>query len=249
MVSADFYTRSAPAVDAPWVSDATQRLYDACGPWAEADRADPARSLLRWLTGIGDLIQPLDDLCRDSEDGPGWSQIVDVNRAPTYVLPWLGQWVGVIVDPTLTDAAQRTQIETEQGFARGTVAALVAAVQPYLTNRRVVHVVERDGGPYMLTVVVFTRDLAGGRWSDLIGNHPTWAAVEAFYPTWQSILGDVDTDLLSALAAAKPAGLILKLLISSGGTWADVEGNFRTWGQVVTDFATWNDLINWAPPS
>jgi len=228
------------------VSAATWRLYGQLGPYAAADVSG---ELLAWLEGTGRLIQTIEDLSADTAEGPGWSQVLDVNRAPTYVLPWRGQLNGVTVDPTLSDAAQRAQIATESGFDRGRPDTIVAAAQPFLTNRKVVRLTERDGDAYHLTVTVFTRDLAGGTWDQLGVRYPTWNAVAAAYPTWNALGGDVNAQLAAAVDKAKPAALTLNLVIASGGTWNDVVADFATWNALAGAFPTWNALAAWTPPA
>ncbi len=57
---------------------------------------------------------------------PGWSQILDINRCPSYALPWLGQFVGVDLNktPNLTYEQSVQKILSRSGFSRGTVSAL-----------------------------------------------------------------------------------------------------------------------------
>jgi hypothetical protein len=56
---------------------------------------------------------------------PGWSQIMDINRCPTFALPWLAQFVGVHASTGLTRAQLVDKITNRSGFQRGTVAMLV----------------------------------------------------------------------------------------------------------------------------
>ena len=101
----------------------TTALYNRIG-WAKYK--DTTGVLLRWLAGMGEMVQAIDSLCMaQNDDGtiaPGWSQVLDINRCPTAALPWLGQFVGVSVDPSQRDDQQRYAIEQEHGFARGTPA-------------------------------------------------------------------------------------------------------------------------------
>jgi len=57
---------------------------------------------------------------------PGWSQILDINRCPSYALPWLGQFIGVDLSktPNLTYEQSVQKILSRPGFGRGTVPAL-----------------------------------------------------------------------------------------------------------------------------
>lgn len=78
---------------------------------------------------------------------PGWSLLLDVDRAPDEALPWLGQFVGVRLPPGESDpVVQREMIRATPGWKRGTREALTAAVQRTLTGERRVIVRERYDG-------------------------------------------------------------------------------------------------------
>src|ERR1035437_1560669 len=99
----------------------TVDLYGRMG-WAKDQ--DTTGVLEQMLSGIGQLIQTVDTLSRDGTDvndnpAPGWSQVLDINRAPTYVLPWLAQFLGVRLDSSIRDDQMRYQIKNPPGFARG----------------------------------------------------------------------------------------------------------------------------------
>jgi hypothetical protein len=57
---------------------------------------------------------------------PGWSQVLDINRCPSYALPWLGQFIGVDLSktPNLTYEQSVQKILSRPGFSRGTAPAL-----------------------------------------------------------------------------------------------------------------------------
>ena len=57
---------------------------------------------------------------------PGWSQVLDINRCPSYALPWLGQFIGVDLTktPDLTYEQSVQKILSRPSFGRGTVSAL-----------------------------------------------------------------------------------------------------------------------------
>jgi hypothetical protein len=67
---------------------------------------------------------------------PGWSQILDINRCPSYALPWLGQFVGVDLTktPNLTYEQSVQKILSRPGFSRGTVPALQSSLAAYINN-------------------------------------------------------------------------------------------------------------------
>lgn len=188
----------------------TQILFNGLGYAADEDTTG---QLLSWLDGIGQLLQVLDTLCRDGTDSsgnpaPGWSQALDINRAPTYVLPWLGQFVGVRVDTSLADALQRSQIQNEQGFARGTVAAIQAAAQPFLAGGYSVTVLERDTSPYHLTVQVPSAGLPYATYAALDAAFATYAALDGAFSSYGAIHA-ASSAVTAAIQAAVPAGLVV----------------------------------------
>ena len=201
----------------PVVSQFASDLYEDLEPLAYAD-AENGYALLTLCGALGALFQPIDDLVRDSPDGPGWSSLLDIDRSPTDALPWLAQFVGVQLTPGLSDAQERAQIRAETGMQRGTVASIKAAAAKLLTGTQTVQLIERTPDPYSFTVITAADET------------PDPAAVEA------------------ALMAAKPAGLILNYNGSvTGQTWAQLIANYSTWAAVVAAFPTWQDVINNTP--
>ena len=78
---------------------------------------------------------------------------------PPEGLAWLGQFIGVVVNPTATEAAQRQQIATHSGFQRGTPASIIAAAQLTLTGGRQVFLTERVGGnAWQLGVITYVSE-------------------------------------------------------------------------------------------
>jgi len=107
---------------------------------------------------------PLEDLAEwvsDSDDGPGYSIFLDIDRCPAIALPWLAQYKGVVIPDGLTEADQRAWIRSAEGQRRGTVDALIRAGQRHLTGTRSVRVLERVGGSaYDMTAIVRTSECA-----------------------------------------------------------------------------------------
>jgi hypothetical protein len=170
----------------PAVDDTTEILYDELAVTQPADE-DAGWPLLILLAAIAAALGELPGLVRDTDDGPGWTGLMDPDRAPAFALPWLAQLAGVRLTTGLPEAEQRAQISAPPAFQRGTPAAMRAAVQNTLTGSRFVDVLERvSGDPYAIEVVVLT------------GETPDPAASEA------------------AARSQKPAGLILTFTINTG---------------------------------
>lgn len=198
----------------PAVEPFTEKIYAALAPLAREDEA-LGWPLLTYLNSIGRMEQPIEDLIRDTDEGPGWSALVDVDRAPAEALGWLAQFVGVTVRAGLSESEQRELIRAVVGFNRGTLASILSAMQPHLTGNKTIIVRERDGSAYRLTIITRTDEtpdsgavldailsqkpagikltytvLAGQDWTELVGSHADWAAVVAAYPTWDDAVSD-----------------------------------------------------------
>lgn len=204
---------SPSTIAAPTLDPVAAEYYRSLLPLAYAD-ADLGWPLLNFLAALGAITQGVDDIVRDSPEGPGWSVLFDVDRAPLDVLPWLGQWVGVTVDTTRTDADQRQQIRDESGFRRGTPAAIVAAAQTTLTGTKTVLMYERDTGAYRLTIHTFSDET------------PDPAAT------------------LAAILTQKPAGIILFYSVIPTWTWRTLRDSFSTWQDVKDWYADWQHVID-----
>lgn len=193
---------------APSVSADTQTLWNALPQFVQDQDTANGWPFLSWLEGPGSILQTIDDLARDDDLGnPGWSSLLDVTRCPTYALPWLAQFVGVRFSSSqLTDAQQRAAITAEQGFQRGTVAAIEAAGNALLSSGSVM-VLERTPDPYSLTVEVPTSGLTGGTWGALVAEFATWTTVISDFSTWADV-SEQSAAIEAAILAAIPAGLV-----------------------------------------
>lgn len=189
---------------------ASHDLYDRIG-WARDE--DASGLLLKWLAGIGNMVQQLLSLSADSYDlegevAPGWSQVLDIERAPTVALPWLAQFVGVRFPDSFRDDEMRYAIRSETGFSRGTPASILAAVNKHLLPTFEATLVERDTSPYHLSINVPAAGVVGPatclsialgftHCSDLPPHFATCADL------WSSP-AQITADLLAAI----PAGLV-----------------------------------------
>lgn len=201
------------------------QLYDQLSPLAGQDAAN-GYALQNFLGAIGEMYEEVKVWADDDEDGNvGWSILLDLNRCPTDMLPWLGQFVGAQVDPTLSDANQRLQISQVQAWARGSLAAIKAAPVPYLTGTKAVIVIERDNAAapgqaaYGLTVYTITSETTD------------------------------TTKVRAALMAVKPAGIILNYATISGWSYAGVFTSDATENVVYTTYKTYNGVRTNTPGS
>lgn len=174
-------------------------------------------ALEAYTRALGAMFEEAAWYAHDSDDGPGWSRLVNLDLTPSKALPWLAQLVGVRLEPGLDDTAQRARIRSTDGFNRGTTSAIIGAAQQYLTGMKTVILRERDGDPYTLTVVTYTAETPD---SDLVQ---------------------------AALDAQKPAGLILNYRVETGQDWATLITNYATWADVIAAYTTWEDVIENTP--
>lgn len=239
----------------PDVAADTLRAYAALGPipslvdqYGRAD-ADLNWPLLRWLDGTGQLLQRVDDLARtDPATGaPGWSLLLDVDRCPTFALPWLAQLVGVRFDLTQnTDATQRQAIRDEQGFRRGSVPTVQAAVNKYLQPGTTAIIVERDTSPYHFRVIVDTATIAGGTFGDSTVNWPTFAARTATKGTFGTPFYPM-AKITDAVNAAKPGGLLATVIAIAGPTFGQTAAAFATFADRLAALPTFADVPTFTP--
>jgi len=128
----------------PTLKSFSQDLYDRVQP---LNFADPTYDypIAKLAQAFGMMFQVVEDYGRDDPitGQPGWSVVMDISKCPNEALPWLGQFVGVRLPTGLTPDQQRAYIKDAPGWDRGTVAALKAAVSPYLAGNKSVIVRER----------------------------------------------------------------------------------------------------------
>jgi hypothetical protein len=116
----------------------------------------PFANYLAAMLGPGELIE---SWVRDTDNGPGWGIITDLERAPEIALPWLAQCKGVVLPPSLLSSQWRDYIRQARGMRRGSLASLVDAAKTHLLGpdaSKVVRVLNR-AGPTAWDITVITR--------------------------------------------------------------------------------------------
>lgn len=101
--------------------------------------------------GPGELVE---SWARDTDDGPGWSILLDLDRCPEIALPWLAQFKGAVIPAGMPPGDWREWVRTAEGLRRGQVPALIAAGQRHLTGTRGVRVILRTGPTWYHTTVI-----------------------------------------------------------------------------------------------
>lgn len=190
----------------------TQRLYAALGVVAQPDD-DNGDVLLALIDSVGSQLDPITQVVSDTDDGPGWSSVLDLDRCPSWALRWLGQFVGVTVPATVDDDDARATIANEAGFGRGTLAAMQAAAAPFLQSGHSVVFTERTPDAYHLTAAVDEAWLVGATYAELSTEYPLYTDLEAAFATYD-LFATASAAFTAALQAAKPVGLILTVSIT-----------------------------------
>lgn len=201
---------------APTVSPLADQVYADLWPIAGGD--DDRGWALLLLVGL--LAQPfaeVDELVSDTDDGPGWSILFQVDRTPRKWLTRPASMIGARPPEGLTDDQLRTHIKEVGGPQRGTPAAIVAAAKSHLTGEQRVTFHERDGGAWRDTLITRTAET------------PDVAALTAAV-----------TD-----PAVKPAGRKITVFVFDGWTLDEMEAAYAdplTLSDLEAAFATLDDL-------
>lgn len=173
-------------------------LYDSALPLAYGD-ADHDDAFLILCDAIGTMAAQLELLTRvDEDDHDPWSVILDAERAPGYMLPYLAQFVGQTIPVGTPDDAARDMIRSPSNQERGTAAKMIHDAKATLTGSQYVRLIERDGSPFRFSVIVRTSEC------------PDPAATEA------------------AILASKPAGLALNFAVVAGTTISELTGSINS---------------------
>jgi hypothetical protein len=204
----------------PDVSAAALELYDALSPtWTDQD-ADYGWSLLWFCEAlVKSGLQPVYDYAFDRADRPGWTILLDLDATPDDALPYLAQFVGVVVPPGNTAAQTRDLILNRPGWKRGTPDTLLSAVRDTLIGSKRATLTERDTNPYHATIRTYT----------------------------VQTLDEPAT--LAAIAANKPAGLIIDLVLIAGPTFAEIQATTspNTFAARLAAYPTFGDVLDYVP--
>jgi hypothetical protein len=91
--------------------------------------------------------------------------VLDPARAPAWALPWTRAVRRRHAHPGRPEAEWRDEITSPPAFQRGTPQAIIDATARTLTGDQRVTLHERDGGPWLITVITYTAETPdrGGR--------------------------------------------------------------------------------------
>jgi hypothetical protein len=198
------------------------RLYAMLAPLATQDE-DTGWSLLTYMNALGVMFQLVEDWVRDSEQGPGWSLLLDIERCPPEALPWLAQFSGVRIPARVTDVEERRDwILSTDGFKRGTVDALLGAAKSTLTGEKRLVFRERDGAAHGYA------------------SSPDYAYVLTVY-SYSAETPD-PTATLNALLAQKPAAIKLYYSAVTRQDYQQVKNTYATYAAVKSAYRDYDAL-------
>jgi hypothetical protein len=197
----------------PFTTVVGSDLYDAVEPLTFAD-AELGWPLATFLDALGLMLDVEARLVRTDEQGNiGWSAFADPERCPDDYLFTLAQWAGVRYPRRMSTSDLRALIgPTAPGVWRGTRAAIIAAVQRYLTPGGSMYFDERaDGDPYKLRIYTYGYDtldeqaiatelqnqvpaglildyeVRDGQNYEMLRAHGTYAQVRALFTNYQAV--------------------------------------------------------------
>lgn len=205
----------------PTLESFAQALYDSMLPM-QYDEANQDYALAKFLAGIGTGFQQVEDYGRAQGDIPGWASLMDPDLCPPEALGWLAQFVGVTLQPGLSDSAQRAWVKSTDGWFRGTRNAIIAAAQHTLTGQQRVVFRERDGAAHGISA------------------SPDYAYVLSIWT--YSVETPNPTATLNAILAQKPAGIVLFYNSAVYQDYQNVKTTNATYAVVKSTFSTYNYL-------
>jgi hypothetical protein len=195
------------------VTEIGQDLYDRLGPHQESDLDMPGQPLLALSDACIGTLQPMEDVIRDEDEGPGWSKILDPDRAPAEWLDWLSQFGGGRIPAGASEQEKRDHIKEAPAFRRGGPQSIVDAIKRVLTGTKTVYMKERDGGAYRLTIAT------------KVSETPSEAVA------------------LNAILTQKPGGIVLTYFTVTGGDYGVLFAAHATYSAVLSGYATYADVL------
>ena len=208
-----------PTVTPDNASTDTLELYGYLPQFVRDNDANNQYTFLSWLEGIGSQQQKIDDLCRDTQYGPGWGVVMDVGRCPNYALPWLAQFVGVNIPGTIQgtspaqDYAMRQTILAKNSFARGSLQGVVNGILMLLGPGAAVNVIERYPDPYSL-LIQYTDDNGSLTYGELAIRYPWYGPsggspnVSDSFPLYDDFPAPTQGDVAAEIQQLIPGGLV-----------------------------------------
>lgn len=201
-----------PADDAPQL---WEMMYRSLGFHVEDDAAT-AYTLRRFCEAWCAPMQATYDIVRERPGFPAWSILLDPDNCPADSLPYLAQFVGVVITPQMSEEQIREEIKEPTGWARGREPAIRLAgartLEPVADEPLVIVIRTRTpevGWHYIRTLATQTPD-----------PERTEAVFRDAIPAWEA----------------------LDYQAFDGPTYADLDAGYADYAALDTAFAHYSEI-------
>jgi hypothetical protein len=195
----------------PVVNPIAERIYEEIAPVTVFDEENDW-ALLHFIHAWTNAMMAVEEVARDTDEGPGWSSVLDPDRAPAMFLDFLSALVGSRGYKGEPDDHKRIRINGMTGLRRGSSQAMRAAAIRYLTGSKYLVFHERAGSAWRLHI-----------------------------RTLDSETPD-EAQVLSELQSQKPAGIVMTYDAVPGPTWDLLAAAYDSWDAVAADYPTWDHV-------
>lgn len=202
----------------PVLNPVAERIYEEIRPIAYNDAVYDyflAHMVEAWTRPF--LI--VEEIVRDTDDGPGWSSIMHPDTAPAMFLDWLSVVLGSIPRPGETEEQARQRLRGMEHLRRGSAAAMRSAATRYLDT----------GDPDVEPYVIFNERVGGNAWQ---------LAVR----TLASQTPDED-QVRAALMEQKPIGIVLTYEAVTDPDYDTVEAAYDDYAEVLASYPTYGHMV------
>ena len=196
-------------------------LYESLGYHVEDDGGTDY-TLRKFCEAWCSPAQGIYDIVRERSDAPSWSVLLDPERCPASDLPYLAQFVGVVITPEMSTQQIRNEILEPTGWGRGRPPAIRIA-----TRRTLKPVFDEE-----LLVIIRPR-------TPEVGHH--------YIRTLLSQTPDPERTEYVLRNKQVPAWEKLDYEAIDGITFADITAKFGTFADVAVAFPTFKDLAEVLP--
>lgn len=196
------------------MSEHGEILYDMQTEYVRANDAANGYATRTFTAAIGSMFDRYSHVLRAAP--ASWAPLFDVDACPDHGLPYLAQFVGV--RPTFGDPALRDRIRALPVYNRGRPQAMIDAARIWLTGDRHVQLYEQYGGDvYALRMVLK---------ADEVPSDP-----------------DRFDLMVQRIIEAKPAGILLQIVVVTGMTFAELDASADDFADVLATYPTFGDII------
>jgi hypothetical protein len=191
-----------------------EALYASLGFHLQTDPAN-GYALRTWCEALCKPAQPIYDLVRERPDARPWAVLFDPDECPAVFLPYLAQYVGVVITPEMSEEQIRDEIRHPTGWKRGQIESIRIAARRTLV----------PGAAEELMVIIHPRTPEPGRHyiRTLLAQTPdpdrTEAVIRAALPAWEVL----DYEAIDGVTVAD---------VAASGKWTTVADLAAAFGSV-----------------